>query len=121
VAVSRADDIARRAAQVAAHAAAAPEPAPVLDATVEATSPAVAKRPAKSVAKSASMAPRIRKVRHTVDLDPVWHRMFKQWLSRAAEQLELPSVHGSDTLRALVEELVADPELSRRITERLRG
>jgi hypothetical protein len=117
VAVSRADDIARRAALVAAHAAAAPEPAPVSDAAAEAISPAVAKRSAKSVAKS---TPRVRPVRQTVDLDPARHRWFKQWLSSAAAQLELPSVHGSDALRALVEELATDPELSRRITERLR-
>lgn len=109
--MSRADDIAARAARVAEHAAAAPEPAPVVDATEP--RPPAAKRPAKP-------APRVRPIRQTVDLDPARHRWFRQWLSRTAEQLELPSVHGSDVFRALLEEMAGDPELAARVTERLR-
>ena len=107
--MSRADDIAARAARVTAHAAAAPDPEPVADAPTE---PPV-KRPAKA-------APRVRPIRQTVDLDPARHRWFKQWLSAAAAQLELPSVHGSDVFRALLEEMAGDPGLAQRVTERLR-
>jgi hypothetical protein len=59
--------------------------------------------------------PRVRDVRRTVDLSPVEHQQLAMWLNEAAAELGRARVTGQDVLRALVVELLADDELSRRI------
>jgi hypothetical protein len=61
--------------------------------------------------------PRVRNVRHTVDLSPVEHRQFAVWCAEAAGELGVARVTGQEVLRALVVELLADDELARRIRE----
>lgn len=100
--MSRADDISRRAARVASHASRPADPA--------AAEPAPAR----------GRVPRVAPVRITVDLDPAQHRRLKRRCADYADDLERPSVHAADVVRALLDELDADAGLAARVQERLR-
>lgn len=58
---------------------------------------------------------RQKNVRRTVDLSPTAHRALDGWQSSAAERLGLARVTGQDVLVALVDQLLADDELSDKI------
>lgn len=100
--MSRADDLARRAARVTEHATR-------LDPGEATPAPS---RPGP--------APRVKDVRITVDLPPARHRWLRRWCADTAEELEKPLVHASDVVRALLAELDADPDLAGRVRDRLR-
>jgi hypothetical protein len=65
--------------------------------------------------------PRTAKVRITVDLAPLLYRRLGAWCTDAAEKLGVPKVHAADVLRALIEEVDADPQLAQAIRDRLRS
>jgi hypothetical protein len=64
-----------------------------------------------------SKPPRVRNIRHTVDLSPVEHRRLAVWCAEAAAELGHARVTGQDVLRALVVELLSDDALADRIRE----
>lgn len=81
------------------------------------TAPAVTPRdpapPASAVA--APMAVRQKNVRRTVDLSPTAHRALDSWQRGAADRLGLARVTGQDVIAALVDQLLADADLSEQI------
>jgi len=54
-------------------------------------------------------------VRRTVDLPLAAHRDFEQWRHDTAAELGLTRVTGQEVLAALVDELLSDPRLAKRI------
>lgn len=55
-------------------------------------------------------------VRRTVDLSMTAHRGLEQWRHDTAETLGVTRVTGQEVLAALVDALLADERLSRKIT-----
>jgi len=84
-------------------------------------SPAPRRHDAIPLGESAGTArsPRVRNVRHTVDLSPEEHRQFAAWLAEAAAELDLARVTGQDVLRALVVELLTNNVLADRIRRQM--
>lgn len=60
-------------------------------------------------------------VRRTVDLPLASHRGFEQWRHDTAESLGLTRVTGQEVLAALVDALLADERLSRKIAKTIAG
>lgn len=81
------------------------------------TAPAVTPRdPAPPApAAAAPMAVRQKNVRRTVDLSPTAHRALDSWQRGAADRLGLARVTGQDVIAALVDQLLADADLSEQI------
>jgi hypothetical protein len=75
----------------------------------------------ESAAPRRTTKPRTATVRITVDLAPLLYRRLGAWCTDAAEKLEVPKVHAADLLRALIEEVDADPQLAQAIRDRLRA
>ncbi len=61
------------------------------------------------------VAVRQKNVRRTVDLSPTAHRALDTWQRDAADQLGLARVTGQDVIAALVDQLLADTDLSEKI------
>ncbi|BCI84739.1 hypothetical protein MTY66_63640 (plasmid) [Mycolicibacterium sp. TY66] len=85
--------------------------------------PSVPTEPQTPAPQPAPVAPakqpivRQKTVRRTVDLSPTAHRALDNWQRDAADRLGLARVTGQEVLAALVDRLLADPELGDRITE----
>lgn len=84
-------------------------------------------KPAPVVAATSSAAPvaapwqvRTRPVRITTDLAPTLYDDLTAWNRQAAADLDVARVNGSDTVRALVRRLLADPALSAAVLDDLR-
>lgn len=71
--------------------------------------------PAPAPAVAAPIAVRQKNVRRTVDLSPTAHRALDTWQRGAADRLGLARVTGQDVIAALVDQLLADAELSEQI------
>lgn len=61
--------------------------------------------------------PRAQPVRMSLDLPPDQYRAFKQWCVEAANQTNLARITGIETIRALIDQLLRDPELEQRIRD----
>lgn len=61
------------------------------------------------------VAVRQKNVRRTVDLSPTAHRALDTWQRAAADQLGLARVTGQDVIATLVDQLLADTDLSEKI------
>lgn len=59
------------------------------------------------------------RTRRTVDLPAVIHRALDIWQREAADRLGVTRVTGQEVLTALVEQLLADPNLSAQVTRRI--
>ena len=96
--MSKKDEMAARAAQLATRAArpAADEPPP-------------ARRP----------APRARPVKLSTEISPNRHRFLAGFVLEAAQQAGRARVAHSEVVRALLDELEADPALQARVTAKL--
>ena len=66
-------------------------------------------------AAAAPMVVRQKNVRRTVDLSPTAHRALDSWQRGAADRLGLARVTGQDVIAALVDQLLADADLSEQI------
>ncbi|GAB5901783.1 hypothetical protein OKHIL_75940 [Mycolicibacterium mageritense] len=88
----------------------------------EATSPAPAVTPAETGPAPADR-PVIRQksIRRTVDLTPAQHRALDVWQRETADHLGLARVTGQDVLTALVDQLLASPELAAQITRTIQA
>ncbi|SLH35508.1 hypothetical protein [Mycobacteroides abscessus] len=62
-----------------------------------------------------TIAVRQKNVRRTVDLSPTAHRALDTWQRGAADRLGLARVTGQDVIAALVDQLLADADLSEQI------
>lgn len=113
--MSRAEDLAAKAARLRARAEQAPPPAAgaqFADAVTSPTSPEVS----RSVATEHSPARvRTRPVRLTVDVSPSEHAALGQLALDAAAELGLARVHGQEIVRALIRRLLVDPQVRREV------
>jgi hypothetical protein len=66
--------------------------------------------------RSAGETPRIQRTRRTVDLPAATHRALDIWQREAADQLGVARVTGQEVLTALIDQLLADPQLAAQIT-----
>lgn len=101
---------------------AAQAPLTTADPVPEATSPDPAGTPAKTGPAPADR-PVIRQksIRRTVDLTPAQHRALDVWQRETADHLGLARVTGQDVLTALVDQLLASPELAAQITRTIQA
>jgi hypothetical protein len=81
-----------------------------------ATHPAPADETAPTERFAAVGKPSGRRTRRTVDLTPAQHRALDIWQREAADRLGLTRVTGQQVLTALIDQLLADHQLSDRIT-----
>jgi hypothetical protein len=58
---------------------------------------------------------RTKPVRRSVDLSPSTHAELTEWCAKAAAEIGAKRVTGQDVMRALVDRLLVDEALSRRI------
>lgn len=72
--------------------------------------------PAESRSRAAGETPRIQRTRRTVDLPAATHRALDIWQREAADQLGVARVTGQEVLTALIDQLLADPQLAAQIT-----
>ncbi|MDN4516367.1 hypothetical protein QYF68_00805 [Mycolicibacterium austroafricanum] len=77
--------------------------------------------PTAGTPQEAPAAIRQKSIRRTVDLAPAQHRALDVWQRETADQLGLARVTGQDVLSALVDQLLADPELSAHITRAIQA
>lgn len=70
-------------------------------------------------ASTSTTSVRTTPVRVTVDLAPTTHSALKRWAAEAAEASGQPGVSNQAVLRALVEQLLADPELASTIHQQI--
>lgn len=75
--------------------------------------------PARARSSRGAVAVRQENVRRTVDLSPAAHDALDDWQRATRRRLGLARVTGQDVLASLVDELLADDELSERITQRV--
>lgn len=122
--MSRADDLAAKAARLRARnaqqAPVLPEPAAEQEAPQEEADvrTSVPTEVSTSVAKSAPALPpavRSKPVRMTVDLAPADHSDLSQLLLRAAGALGVARVSGQEVTSALIRRLLADPDLEQKV------
>lgn len=66
-------------------------------------------------AAATPIAVRQKNVRRTVDLSPTAHRALDTWQRAAADRLGLARVTGQEVIAALVDQLLADTDLSEQI------
>lgn len=71
--------------------------------------------PLPAPASAVPIAVRQKNVRRTVDLSPTAHRALDTWQRGAADRLGLARVTGQDVIAALVDQLLADADLSEQI------
>jgi len=64
---------------------------------------------------------RQKSIRRTVDLTPAQHRALDVWQRETADNLGLARVTGQDVLAALVDQLLASPELGAQITRTIQA
>lgn len=83
--------------------------------------PDAPRRPPTPAPTDTPAAIRQKNIRRTVDLAPAQHRALDVWQREAADQLGLARVTGQDVLSALVDQLLADPELSAHITRAIQA
>lgn len=100
----------------------APQAPPTADPAPEATPPAPAVNPAET-APAAADRPVIRQksIRRTVDLTPAQHRALDVWQRETADHLGLARVTGQEVLAALVDQLLASPELAAHVTRAIQA
>jgi hypothetical protein len=67
-----------------------------------------------------SRAARSKPVRMTLDLAPALHAEFDDWTTGTFRELGLGRINRADVLRALVRQLLDDPETQQRVKEALR-
>lgn len=65
-------------------------------------------------------APHVKPIRSTVDLLPVKHASFKAWCGETAVTIGHARVTTQDVIRALVDRLLTDETLARKIRDDLR-
>ena len=70
---------------------------------------------APAAAATAPMVVRQKNVRRTVDLSPTAHRALDSWQRGAADRLGPARVTGQEVIAALVDQLLADADLSEHI------
>jgi hypothetical protein len=56
-------------------------------------------------------------VRRTVDLSPTAHRGLDNWQRDTADRLGLARVTGQEVITALIDRLLADPDLAEQIVQ----
>ncbi|MEN4460410.1 MULTISPECIES: hypothetical protein [Mycolicibacterium] len=64
---------------------------------------------------------RQKSIRRTVDLTPAQHRALDVWQRETADRLGLARVTGQEVLAALVDQLLANPELAAHITRAIQA
>ncbi|WP_372517585.1 ATPase [Mycobacterium florentinum] len=73
-------------------------------------------QPAEPRSRATGETPRIQRTRRTVDLPAATHRALDIWQREAADQLGVARVTGQEVLTALIDQLLADPQLAAQIT-----
>ncbi|HEY2724763.1 MAG TPA: hypothetical protein VGI84_08760 [Pseudonocardiaceae bacterium] len=58
---------------------------------------------------------RTKPIRRSVDLSPACHAKLNEWCAKTAEEIGAKRVTGQDVMRALVDRLLVDQSLARRI------
>ncbi|BBX94690.1 hypothetical protein [Mycolicibacterium boenickei] len=115
-----ADRIRANATRIKTQAPQAPlttaDPAPEAPAPAQATTPA---EPAPAPVNRPVV--RQKSIRRTVDLTPAQHRALDVWQRETADNLGLARVTGQDVLAALVDQLLASPELGAQITRTIQA
>ncbi|WP_046319080.1 hypothetical protein [Mycobacterium sp. UM_Kg1] len=61
------------------------------------------------------------RTRRTVDLSPAQHRGLDLWQREAADRVGCARITGQEVMTALIDQLLADPELSAQIIRTLRS
>lgn len=77
--------------------------------------------PVPETAPAPAPVVRQKTVRRTVDLSPTAHRGLDNWQRDTADRLGLARVTGQEVLTALVDRLLADPELAEQIVRSIAG
>lgn len=72
-------------------------------------------------ASTSTDAVRTTPVRVTVDLAPATHSALKRWAADTAEATGQPGVSNQAVLRALVQQLLTDPNLAHTIRQQVSG
>jgi len=75
--------------------------------------------PESSRPVSSAAAPHVKPIRSTVDLLPVKHASFKAWCGETAVMIGRARVTTQDVIRALVDRLLTDETLARKIRDDL--
>lgn len=101
---------------------AAPASGTTPDPIPDTTPPAPSAKPAET-APAAADRPVIRQksIRRTVDLTPAQHRALDVWQRETADRLGLARVTGQEVLTALVDQLLASPELAAHVTRSIQA
>lgn len=66
-------------------------------------------------------APHVKPIRSTIDLPPMRHASLKSWCGETAVQIGRSRVTTQDVMRTLVDRLLTDETLARKIREDLRS
>ncbi|WP_407688270.1 ATPase [Mycobacterium sp. HUMS_1102779] len=75
------------------------------------------RRPQRAATPPAAEQPsRGRRTRRTVDLPAATHRALDIWQREAADRLGVARVTGQEVISALIDQLLADPQLTAQIT-----
>src|ERR1700753_1372449 len=71
--------------------------------------------------RAADQPPRAQRTRRTVDLPAPTHRALDIWQREAADRLGVARVTGQEVLTALIDQLLADPNLPAQITRAIQA
>lgn len=75
---------------------------------------------ARAVNQPARQPAPTQRTRRTVDLPAATHRALDIWQREAADRLGVARVTGQEVLRALIDQLLADPKLTAQITRSIK-